>query len=228
MANVDLTIISGETIDLALTIPGVQGPPGPGVPSGGATNQALIKQSNSDYDAVWANLDGSVISGLTITNADIVDGAGITDNKLATITAASKVANSATSATSAALANTIVLRDGASNFDAGRVTLTGLTVNGNITVTGSTQFIVNGTDVVSYIEGLPLPSFDTTQLTYSGKLLIGASYPSGSPYDYVSVSYSGDLLSQVDYKLGGVNGGTIATFVVGYSGATVTGITRTL
>lgn len=226
MANVDLTVISGETIDLALTIPGVQGPPGPGVPSGGATNQALIKQSNGDYDAVWANLNGSVISGLTITNADIVDGAGITDNKLATITGASKVANSATSATSAALANTIVLRDGASNFDAGRVTLTGLAVNGATTISGALS--VNGTDVVAYIEGLPVPTLDNVQVVYSGGLIVGASYPSGSPYDYVSVTYSGGLLSQVDYREGGANGGPIATFVVGYSGSTVTSVSRTL
>lgn len=226
MANVDLTVISGETIDLALTIPGVQGPPGPGVPSGGATNQALLKQSGDDYDVAWTSLDGSVISGLTIANADIVDGAGITDNKLATITGASKVANSATSATSAALANTIVLRDGASNFDAGRVTLTGLAVNGATTISGALS--VNGTDVVAYIEGLPVPTIDNVQVVYSGGLIVGASYPSGSPYDYVSVAYSGGLLSQVDYREGGANGGAIATFVVGYSGSTVTGISRTL
>lgn len=226
MANVDLTVISGETIDLALTIPGVQGPPGPGVPSGGATNQALLKQSGDDYDVAWTSLDGSVISGLTITNADIVDGAGITDNKLATITGASKVANSATSATSAALANTIVLRDGASNFDAGRVTLTGLAVNGATTISGALS--VNGTDVAAYIEGLPVPTIDNVQVVYSGNLIVGASYPSGSPYDYVSIAYSGGLLSQVDYREGGANGGAIATFVVSYSGSTVTGISRSL
>lgn len=226
MANVDLTVVSGETIDLALTIPGVQGPSGPGVPSGGTTNQALLKQSNAEYDAVWTNLDGSVISGLTIVNEDIVDGAGITDNKLATITGASKVANSATSATSAALANTIVLRDGASNFDAGRVTLTGLAVNGATTISGALS--VNGTDVVAYIEGLPVPTLDNVQVVYSGGFIVGASYPSGSPYDYVSVAYSGGLLSQVDYREGGANGGPIATFVVGYSGSTVTGVSRTL
>lgn len=226
MANVDLTVVSGETIDLALTIPGVQGPAGPGVPSGGTTNQALIKQSNSDYDAVWASLDGSVISGLTITNADIVDGAGITDNKLATITGASKVANSATSATSAALANTIILRDGLSNFGAGKATLTGLTVNGAATISGSLS--VNGNDVVAYIERLPVPTLDNVQVVYSGGLIVGASYPSGSPYDYVTVAYSGGLLSQVNYRLGGINGGTIAAFVVGYSGSTVTGVTRTV
>lgn len=228
MADIDLTVISGETIDLALTIPGVQGAPGSGVPSGGITGQALVKASGGDYVTEWGFIDGATISGLTIGNDDIANDAAIVDTKLATIVTTGKVANSATSATSAGLANRIVLRDGTGSFAAGRATLTGLTVNGNITVTGSTQLIVNGTDVVSYIEGLPLPSFDTTQLTYSGKLLVGASYPSGSPYDYVSVSYSGGLLSQVDYKLGGVNGGAIATFVVGYSGATVTGITRTL
>lgn len=216
----DLTIVSGETLELSLPLTGVQGPPGPGVPSGGTTNQALLKQSNADYDAVWTNLDGSVISGLTIVNENIVDGAGITDNKLATITGASKVANSATSATSVALANTIVLRDGASNFNAGRVTLTGLVVNGTATV--------NGRDVGAYIEGLKLPSLDSVQVVYSGGLITGASYPSGSPYDYVSVAYSGGLLSQVDYREGGANGVPIATFVVGYSGSTVTSVSRTL
>lgn len=76
--------------------------------------------------------------------------------------------------------------------------------------------------------GLNLPSVDNAQLVYSGGVIVAASYPSGSPYDYVSVFYSGGLLSQVDYRLGGASGETIATYVVGYSGATVTGITRTL
>lgn len=42
--------------------PGVQGIPGnPGkeVPSGGSTNQVLVKQSNSDYDTIWKTINTS-------------------------------------------------------------------------------------------------------------------------------------------------------------------------
>lgn len=59
----DLTIVSGETLELSLetgagvdvSIPltGVQGPPGPGVPSGGTTDQALFKASDGDYHTEW-------------------------------------------------------------------------------------------------------------------------------------------------------------------------------
>lgn len=42
--------------------PGVQGIPGnsgKGVPSGGSTNQVLVKQSNSDYDTIWKTINTS-------------------------------------------------------------------------------------------------------------------------------------------------------------------------
>lgn len=39
--------------------PGVQGNPGKGVPSGGSTNQILVKQSNSDYDTIWKTINTS-------------------------------------------------------------------------------------------------------------------------------------------------------------------------
>ena len=55
-------------------------------------------------------------------NADISNSAAITDNKLATISTAGKVANSATTATSSNTPNTIVLRDGSGNFAANTIT----------------------------------------------------------------------------------------------------------
>ena len=71
-----------------------------------------------------------------ITNADIVAGAGITDNKLANITTSGKVLNSATSATISNTPNTIVLRDGIGNFSAGIITAD---LNGNaLTATTAT------------------------------------------------------------------------------------------
>lgn len=128
MANVELTVIDGEIIDLQLAVPGVQGVAGPGVASGGASGEVLIKQSSTDYDSAWGPVVQSMISGLQINNSDIANNAGIVDTKLATISTAGKVANSATSATSAGLVNTIVQRDAAGGFSAGVVTVTGLTI----------------------------------------------------------------------------------------------------
>ena len=58
----------------------------------------------------------------TIANADINASAAIDDTKLATISTASKVSNSATTAASANTASAIVARDGSGNFAAGTVT----------------------------------------------------------------------------------------------------------
>jgi hypothetical protein len=83
-----------------------------------------------------------------ITNADIAAGAAIADTKLAQISTAGKVANSATTATNASTANAIVARDGSGNFSAGTITanlagnastINGVSFNGsaNITVTAA-------------------------------------------------------------------------------------------
>lgn len=93
-----------------------------------------------------ANFDGT--AGITITaahvagsivNADINASAGIVDTKLATISTAGKVSNSATTAASANTASAIVARDGSGNFSAGTVTVSGLTHTGTtITLRGVT------------------------------------------------------------------------------------------
>jgi len=62
------------------------------------------------------------IANDTIVNADINSSAGIVDTKLATISTAGKVANSATTAASANGNNTIVARDSAGNFAADTIT----------------------------------------------------------------------------------------------------------
>jgi hypothetical protein len=78
---------------------------------------------------VHNNASGLLSSSL-IVNADVAAGAGIVDTKLATISTAGKVANSATTATSTNTPNTIVLRDGSGNFAAGTITAA---LNGNAT-----------------------------------------------------------------------------------------------
>jgi hypothetical protein len=61
MADIIITVVSGETVDLGLAIPGVQGPVGGGsMPSGGVTGDIIVKQSGVDYDATW----GAEASGI--------------------------------------------------------------------------------------------------------------------------------------------------------------------
>ena len=85
---------------------------------------------------------GMIIDG-TIVNADINASAAIVDTKLATISTASKVSNSATTATSANTNSAIVARDASGNFTAGTITAN---LTGNVTgnVSGSAGTVTNG------------------------------------------------------------------------------------
>jgi hypothetical protein len=67
-------------------------------------------------------VDSTMILDGTILNADINASAAIADTKLATISTASKVSNSATTAASANTASAIVARDASGNFTAGTIT----------------------------------------------------------------------------------------------------------
>ena len=93
---------------------------------------------------------GDIVDG-TIVNDDISASAGIVDTKLATISTASKVSNSATTATDANTASAIVARDASGNFSAGMITanLTG-TVTGSIglgfPVTKTADFTVGASE----------------------------------------------------------------------------------
>lgn len=64
----------------------------------------------------------AMIADGTIVNADISSSAAIADSKLATISTAGKVSNSATTATATAGNSTIVARDSSGNFAAGTIT----------------------------------------------------------------------------------------------------------
>jgi hypothetical protein len=106
---------------------------------------AHIRNTTTAHGLTLANLvkttdTGTVTSGMildgTIVNADINASAAIADTKLATISTASKVSNSATTATSANTNSAIVARDASGNFSAGTITanLTG-NVTGNVSGT---------------------------------------------------------------------------------------------
>jgi hypothetical protein len=92
------------------------------------------------------------ISDGTIVNADIASTAGILDTKLATISTAGKVANSATTATAANTASAIVARDGSGNFAAGRVSSTELRLDNG---TGGLISIFSPSGALTYSMNLP-------------------------------------------------------------------------
>lgn len=100
----------------------------------------------------------------SIVNADIATGAAIVDTKLATISTAGKVSNTATTATDANTASAIVARDASGNFTAGTITanVTGnvsgssgsttgnaATVTTNANLTGDVTSVGNATSIAS-------------------------------------------------------------------------------
>ena len=78
--------------------------------------------SNLSATGIVHNNNNGLLTTSLIVNADISTAAAITDNKLATISTAGKVANSATTATGNNIVNTIVARDGSGNFSANIIT----------------------------------------------------------------------------------------------------------
>jgi hypothetical protein len=82
--NVQLSVEGAQETQIVLAAPGVQGPVGPGVPSGGTTNQVLFKTSAADYDTAWSEVTSSMIGDLEIVNADVATNAAIALSKLAT------------------------------------------------------------------------------------------------------------------------------------------------
>lgn len=69
-----IEVVSTPAATIELSAGGPQGPPGPGVPAGGAAGEYLVKNSATDYDLVWtdrvraATIDGICknVSGTTL------------------------------------------------------------------------------------------------------------------------------------------------------------------
>jgi hypothetical protein len=104
--------------------------------------------------ATLGSVTTSQIADGTIADVDIAASAAIADTKLATISTPGKVANSATTATSANTSGAIVARDASGNFTAGTITAT---LNGSATsFSGSLSGDVTGTQgstTVTKIQG---------------------------------------------------------------------------
>ena len=102
----------------------------------------------SGSGATWT-IDAGAVTSAKIADGTIVDGdinasAAIADTKLATISTADKVSNSATTATSANTASAIVARDASGNFSAGTITAA-LSGNASTAATLQTAQTINGT-----------------------------------------------------------------------------------
>jgi len=86
------------------------------------TNKLAANSVTSDKIAPGTVIAADIAAG-SITNTEINSSAAIVDTKLATISTAGKVSNSATTATDANTASAIVARDASGNFIAGKATL---------------------------------------------------------------------------------------------------------
>ena len=96
----------------------------------------------ADLNVTTAKIADSAVTSAkiaddTIVNADINSAAAIADTKLATISTAGKVSNSATTATAAANNNTIVLRDGTAGTAVAALTASSVACTGAITTSSS-------------------------------------------------------------------------------------------
>lgn len=105
-----------------------------------------ITETSFGTSGVVHNAAGGLFSSSLIVNADVAASAGIVDSKLATISSVGKVANSATTATSSDIPDTIVERNISGDFSANIITAA---LNGNATTSTNATTAVNFTGSLS-------------------------------------------------------------------------------
>ncbi len=141
------------------------------------------------------NAGGTATEYAKLTTSNLDAAAGIVDTQLATISTASKVSNSATTAASANTASAIVARDGSGNFTAGTITAalvgnasTATTVTTNANLTGPVTSVGNATAIADGALALA-----KLAVTTAGFIPVGA-VSTGIP-TYVAVSGDATLAS---------------------------------
>ena len=117
-----------------------------GALTGTASN--VTTNANLTGDITSSGNATSIASGV-IVNDDINASAGIVDTKLATISTAGKVSNSATTATDANTNNAIVSRDASGNFSAGIITATQLSTGASGTGVNITTNTISGPSILT-------------------------------------------------------------------------------
>jgi hypothetical protein len=142
----------------------------------GLTAGNVTTNANLTGDVTSSGNATSIASGV-IVNDDINASAGIVDTKLATISTASKVSNSATTATDANTASAIVARDASGNFTAGTITAA---LTGNASGLSATLVATSGgTGQSSYAVGDILFASTTTALSKLADVATGNALISG-------------------------------------------------
>lgn len=148
-------------------------------------------------DVIISSAGVTAISSGVIVDADINASAAIADSKLATISGAGKVSNSATTATSNNTANAIVARDASGNFTAGTITatlignastvttnanLTGdVTSSGNVTAIAAGVIVDADINASAAIAGSKIsPDFGSQNIVTSGSSTAASFSPVGS------------------------------------------------
>jgi hypothetical protein len=152
------------------------------------------------------SITGTMIADGTILNADINAAAAIADTKLATISTAGKVSNSATTATDANTASTIVARDASGNFTAGTITaaLTGA-ASSNVLKAGDTMtgaLVLSGAPTIDAHAATKLyvDTADNLKAPAASPTFTGAIYANGSYRGAITAVSALDLdLSTANY-----------------------------
>jgi hypothetical protein len=128
-AQVTITNGGGITATGTVTAPSFSGPLTGNASTATTLQNARTIAISGDVTGTATSFNGSAditistaITADSIVNADINSSAAIADTKLATISSAGKVLNSATTATNLATASAIVARDASSNFSANTIT----------------------------------------------------------------------------------------------------------
>jgi hypothetical protein len=185
----------------------------PVIATGVITSAKILDATIVTADLADNSITSVKIADGAITNTNISSAAAIADTKLTTIATAGKVSNSATTATSANTASTIVARDASGNFNAGTITanLTG-NVTGNLTgnaanVTGTIAAANGGTGQTSYTMGDLLYASTSTAVSKladvaTGNALISGGVGAAPSYGKIS------LTTTVSGALPVANGGT--------------------
>lgn len=133
--STELGYVSGVTSSIQTQLNGKE----PTITTLSATKGGLGTDASAFTGVVKSS--SGVFSASAIVDADISASAGIVDTKLATISTAGKVSNSATTATSSRGNSTIVARDGVGKFEANEVNVYNATLeNDGAGGSGSTTY----------------------------------------------------------------------------------------
>lgn len=229
MPDIIITVVSGETTELGLSIPGVQGPiGGDTMPSGGTTGNILVKQSATNYDAAWTSqasglvlisavasgtwTNGGTISGGTYTgalfNGGTISGATIASG-LANDVAISAALIDASTIDNSSIEDSTIASTTVSGCNITGGTISGTTFSGVITNSQIDNPTVSGGAFSSPI--VTSPTFSGAASTGSGLVLGGAAdllafYGAGAVVQPsgITIPSGGSSLSEVTDVVSGI------------------------